>query len=187
MRGRRVLMGVFAVGVRGHRMFLRIFVFAHLVMVRGLKMVMRGRVMMRGGVVMMLDRGMLDACGHGSLLVQEIKGVTEHRNCTIVANDEQALFVGILVSNHRMLMRVFAVSARGLGVLLRLVVLAHFVMVGGFQVMMRGGEVMPGGEVMMLGLRVCRGNGHDAFSCCFEESEVPACRLEHAEAAFRAE
>jgi len=58
VRARRMLMRLFAMLVSRGRVLLRLFVFANLVMVGSLM------VMMRGGVMMMLARGMFRRLSH---------------------------------------------------------------------------------------------------------------------------
>ena len=58
VRARRMLVRLFAVLVSRGRVLLRLFVFANLVMVGSLM------VMMRGGVMMMLARGMFRRLSH---------------------------------------------------------------------------------------------------------------------------
>jgi hypothetical protein len=52
---------------------------------------------------------------------------------------------------------------RRFGVLLRLLVLAKVMMMGGLVMMMGGGVVMSGGLMMMLARRMLRGLCHDVF------------------------
>jgi hypothetical protein len=58
LRGRRVLVRLFAVLVSRGRVRLGLFMLARLVVMSGLMMMVGGGVMMRGGVVMMLARWM---------------------------------------------------------------------------------------------------------------------------------
>lgn len=62
MSGGPVLMSVFAVMASGFGMLFGMFMFAGIVVVRGLKMVVRRGVVMSGGVVMMLGRRMFGSC-----------------------------------------------------------------------------------------------------------------------------
>ena len=60
----------------------------------------------------------------------------------------------MLESGRRVLVPLLAMLMRGLGVLLRLLVLAEFIVMGGLVVMMGGGMVMGGCLQMMLAGRV---------------------------------
>jgi hypothetical protein len=59
VRGRRMLVGKLTVFVGRSRVLLRLFVLAEIVVMGRLVMMMRGRMMVSSGVVMMLARRML--------------------------------------------------------------------------------------------------------------------------------
>jgi hypothetical protein len=68
--------------------------------------------------------------------------------------------VRVLMRCGCVLMSVLAVVVRGLGVLLGLLVLARIVVMGGLQVVMRGGRMVRGSLVMVLVCGVLGGCRH---------------------------
>jgi hypothetical protein len=64
-----MLVGELAMFLGRGGVILRVFVLAHLVMMRGLMMVMRGGVVVSGGGVMVLARRMFGRFGHDYLLL----------------------------------------------------------------------------------------------------------------------
>jgi hypothetical protein len=66
------------------------------------------------------------------------------------------LFVGMRVRGLGMLVRLFAVFLGGLRVVLRVFVFAHRVVMLSLMMVMRGGMVMAGRDMVMLGGRMFR-------------------------------
>ena len=69
----------------------------------------------------------------------------------------------MFVGGRGVLVSLLAVFVSRFGVLLRLLVLAKIMMMGGLMMMMGGGVVMSGGLMMMLAGRMLRGLCHGAF------------------------
>jgi hypothetical protein len=65
-----MLVGLLAVFVRRGRVLLGLVVLAHFMMVGGLVMMVRRRLVVRSGLMMMLAGRMLRRFGHGMLLLQ---------------------------------------------------------------------------------------------------------------------